>query len=72
MPERTVQYHLVNMNDKQRVNLTNSKVQDLAFRKVTNKGEFFLTESGLYQFIFRSNAPKADKFTNWVTDEVLP
>ena len=32
----------------------------------------FVTESGLYALIFRSNKPDAKSFRNWVTSEVLP
>ena len=31
-----------------------------------------VSESGLYQLIFRSNLPKAKEFSRWVTGEVLP
>lgn len=33
---------------------------------------WFLSEAGLYQAIFRSEAPNARPFQTWVTDEVLP
>lgn len=32
----------------------------------------FVTESGLYHLIFRSNKPEAEVFRLWVTKEVLP
>ncbi|CAB4003412.1 Hypothetical predicted protein [Paramuricea clavata] len=32
----------------------------------------FLTESGVYNLIFKSNLPSAIKFQDWVTEEVLP
>ena len=32
----------------------------------------FITESGLYAVILRSDKPKAKKFRKWVTSEVLP
>lgn len=32
----------------------------------------FITESGLYAVILRSNKPNAKKFRKWVTSEVLP
>ena len=32
----------------------------------------FITESGLYALIFRSNKPDAKGFRKWVTSEVLP
>lgn len=42
------------------------------FRKLNNAGENFLTESGVYKLIFRSHKPEAERFSDWVTDEVLP
>lgn len=32
----------------------------------------FITESEVYRLIFKSNAPNAEEFTDWVTSEVLP
>lgn len=32
----------------------------------------FIPESDLYRLVFRSNLPNAEKFTDWVTQEVLP
>lgn len=32
----------------------------------------FISESEVYRLIFKSNAPKAEEFTEWVTSEVLP
>ena len=32
----------------------------------------YLSESGMYKLILRSKMPKTEKFSNWVTDEVLP
>lgn len=32
----------------------------------------FITESNLYKVIFQSRKPEADKFSDWVTSEVLP
>ena len=42
------------------------------FRKLNNRGEKFLTESGVYKLIFKSDKKEAEKFQDWVTDEVLP
>ena len=42
------------------------------FRKLKNRGENFLTESGVYKLIFKSHKEEAEKFQDWVTDEVLP
>lgn len=32
----------------------------------------FIPESDLYRLVFRSNLPSAERFTDWVTEEVLP
>ena len=61
-----------NFNDKQVIKLTNSKMHDMHFRKLHNTGENFLTESGVYKLIFKSHKEEAEKFQDWVTDEVLP
>ena len=39
---------------------------------MNNAGEKFLTESGVYKLVFKSRKPEAEKFSDWVTDEVLP
>ena len=49
-----------NFNDKQIVKLKNSDVQDMQFRKLNNAGENFLTESGVYKLVMRSNKPEAE------------
>jgi prophage antirepressor-like protein len=68
----TVRRHMQNMNQKQFIKLTNSDVQDMNFRKLNNAGENFLTESGVYKLIFKSHKESAEKFQDWITDEVLP
>lgn len=37
-----------------------------------NREMWFVTESGLYALIMRSNKPEARKFRKWITSEVLP
>lgn len=32
----------------------------------------FIPESDLYRLVFRSNLPNAERFTDWVTEEVIP
>ena len=61
-----------NFNEKQLVKVKNSDVHNTHFRKLNNAGENFLTESGVYKLVFKSRKPNAEKFTDWVTDEVLP
>lgn len=38
----------------------------------TPRGLTFINEAGLYKLIFRSNLPKAEEFSDWVCEEVLP
>ncbi|MDW0089365.1 BRO family protein [Clostridioides difficile] len=59
-------------NDNQVVKLTNSKMHNMQFRKLHNTGENFLTESGVYKLIFKSKKEEADRFQDWISDEVLP
>lgn len=68
----TVRRHIQEMNEKQVITIKNSDVQNLNFRKIANRGENFLTESGLYKLIFKSHKEEAERFQDWVTDEVLP
>lgn len=37
-----------------------------------NRDVLFVNESGLYKLVFTSRKPEAEKFTEWVTSEVLP
>lgn len=67
-----VKMAIKNMNSNQVIKLTNSKVNSIDFRKLHNTGENFLTESGVYKLIFKSRKKEAERFCDWVTDEVLP
>ncbi|TOY35196.1 hypothetical protein DA423_00585 [Clostridioides difficile] len=69
---KNVNENLRNMNQKQVIKLTNSDISLTDIRKLNNAGENFLTESGVYKLIFKSKKKKAEKFQDWVTDEVLP
>ena len=68
----TVRRHIQEMNEKQVIKLKNLDVQDMNIRKLNNAGENFLTESGVYKLIFKSKKEEAERFQDWVTDEVLP
>ena len=63
---------ITRMNEKQVIKLKNSDVTNCHIRKLNNAGENFLTESGVYKLIFKSKKKEAEKFQDWVTDEVLP
>lgn len=63
---------LRNFNNKQVIKLRNSDMYSMHSRKLNNVGENFLTESGVYKLIFKSRKENAERFQDWVTDEVLP
>ena len=71
-----VNNHIVNMSAKQVVKLTNNLVSSNTIlngiRTLNNAGENFLTEKGVYKLILKSRKPSAEKFQDWVCDEVLP
>lgn len=72
LTDSSVRMAIKEMNMKQVVKLKNSDVNSIDIRKLNNAGENFLTESGVYKLIFKSRKPNAEKFQDWVTDEVLP
>ncbi|HBC2028996.1 TPA: hypothetical protein I9Z65_000511 [Clostridium perfringens] len=63
---------ITRMSNKQVIKLKNSDVTIGNIRKLNNAGENFLTESGVYKLIFKSKKKEAERFQDWVTDEVLP
>lgn len=72
LSESAVRMAIQKMNTNQVKKLKNSDVNQIDIRKLNNAGENFLTESGVYKLAFRSDKPEAERFTNWVTDTVLP
>jgi prophage antirepressor-like protein len=66
MERETVRFHLTNMDEDERVLLKNSDVGLTNFRKLNNRGELFVTESGIYVLIFSSHKLEAKKFRKWV------
>lgn len=72
LTDSAVRMAVAKMNSKQVRKLTNSIVSEVDFRKIHNTGENFLTESGVYKLIFKSRKENAERFQDWVTDEVLP
>lgn len=63
----------IDISDKDYVvKIDNSVVSFTYNRNLNNRGELFLTEAGLYRLLLRSNKPEAEKFSKWVTKEVLP
>lgn len=75
LSEEAVRKQMQRMSEKQIVKLKNSDFSNgtnCPNRKFHNTGENFLTESGVYKMIFISRSEGAEKFQDWVTDEVLP
>ena len=70
--ESAVRMATSKMNEKQVIKLTNLDVKEIDIRKLNNAGENFLTESGIYKLIFKSHKEEAERFQDWVTDDVLP
>lgn len=57
------------MNEKQVVLVKNSDVKEIDFRKLNNRGEKFLTESGVYKLIFKSKKESAEIYDTFVDKE---
>lgn len=72
LKDNSVRRAMTRMNNRQVVKLKNSDVVNINFRKLANRGENFITESGVYKLIFKSQKKEAERFQDWVTDEVLP
>lgn len=72
LTDGAVRKSIRNFNDNQRIKLTQSIVTNGNNLDIPTAGRVYLTESGVYKLVFKSNKPQAEKFSNWVTDEVLP
>lgn len=72
LSDSAVRMSMSKMSSNQVVKLTNSNVNNIDFRKLHNTGENFLTESGVYKLVFKSRKEEAERFTDWIADEVLP
>lgn len=72
LDDSSVRKAIGKMNSNQVKKLTNSDVKDMHIRKLNNAGENFLKEAGVYKLAFKSHKESAERFQDWVTDEVLP
>ena len=63
LTDSAIRMAISKMNKNQVIKLTNSDVKDFDFRKLNNRGENFLTESGVYKLAFKSNKKEAERFT---------
>ena len=62
LSESALRTAMTQLNSNQVKLLKNSDVQNLDFRKLNNRGEKFLTESGVYKLIFKSDKKEAEQF----------
>ncbi len=71
---KDVKSSIRNFSNTQKIKITNKdlEVHSMRIRKLNNAGETFLTEAGVYKLIFKSRKESAERFQDWVTDEVLP
>lgn len=72
LTDGAVRKSIRNFNDNQRIKITQSIVTISNNLDIPTAGRVFLTESGVYKLVFQSRKPQAERFANWVTDEVLP
>ena len=75
LTESAVRKAIGRMTQNQVIKLTNDMLYNsnsTGVRKLHNMGENFLKEAGVYKLIFKSNKPAAERFQNWLAEEVLP
>ena len=63
---------IINTNDAKSRLLTKGVVTTDTLTKGGKQKMLYINEPNLYKLIFQSRKPNAEKFTNWVTSEVLP
>jgi len=62
-----------NISDcKERLNKDGVVINEVIDKLGRKQRATFINESNLYKVIFQSRKPEAEKFTDWVTNEVLP
>lgn len=69
---KNVRDNIRNFNNNQVIKIKRSTVGIPDNLIIPPSGRIFLTESGVYKLAFKSRKKEAEKFTDWVTDEVLP
>ena len=69
---KNVRDRIRDFNDNQRIKLTQSTVGIPDNLDIPTSGRVYITESGVYKLTFQSRKPQAEKFSDWVTGEVLP
>lgn len=72
LAESSVRRAIQSMNSNQVTKLKQSDVHTMNNLDIPTSGRVYLTESGVYKLIFKSRKKEAERFCDWVTDEVLP
>jgi prophage antirepressor-like protein len=66
------------MTGEERLLVTNAMLCRYAYanpsslRIPSNRGQYYLRKPGVYELVFRSRAPEAEEFTDWLCAEVIP
>lgn len=73
LKESSVDQYIYRMDDAERFDSHKMDTQTLKNLKFFEDApRFWVKEPGLYQLIFKSRKPEAQRFVKWVTHEVLP
>jgi len=73
LKESSVRQYLSEMGNDERFDLKNKDEETaINLKFINDHPRFLLRESGLYQLIFKSRKPEAQRFVKWVTNVVLP
>lgn len=73
LSEGSIRAYISDMDEEERV-----KIRDIGLNEKFNfklkKGDigFWIKEAGLYQLIFKSKKPEAQRFVKWITHDLLP
>ena len=77
--DKTRKNHVTNMKNNKKLKITNEMLSNseslskgLQNIKLNNAGEYFITESGLFELILKSRKPEALEFQEWLVEDVLP
>lgn len=60
---------ILNNTENMTIGLTNSDIETIDFRRLDDQGEIFITESGLYYLLIKTNNIQLQK---WFANKVLP
>lgn len=73
LKESSIKQYISQMDDDERIDLKNiSGNGSINLKFMEDSQRYWIKEPGLYQLIFKSRKPEAQRFVKWVTHEVLP